>query len=131
MQCVLQSLRDAFDPSGELAPAPNFQIHALSSLFFRNKAAYIVGRIINGEARHRHLVELNTIGQTVNVCSTTIVRDAWARGQELTVHGWTYGVHDGRLRDMGLMIGAADEVEPVYRSCIDGVARGSMRMDHG
>ncbi|SAK97939.1 bifunctional isocitrate dehydrogenase kinase/phosphatase [Caballeronia calidae] len=47
VQCVMQSLRDAF---GDLRPAPNFQIHVLSSLFFRNKAAYIVGRIINGDA---------------------------------------------------------------------------------
>ncbi|KMY86580.1 Isocitrate dehydrogenase phosphatase /kinase [Candidatus Paraburkholderia calva] len=46
VQCVMQSFDDAF---GELAPKPNFQIHVLSSLFFRNKAAYIVGRVINGD----------------------------------------------------------------------------------
>ena len=57
-------------------------------------------------ARHRRLVELNTIEQTVNVCRTTIVNDAWARGQELTVHGWAYGVHDGRVRNLGMMIHA-------------------------
>jgi len=47
VHCVMQSLTDAF---GEFAPAPNFQIHVLSSLFFRNKAAYIVGRIIHGDS---------------------------------------------------------------------------------
>ncbi|WP_321794169.1 bifunctional isocitrate dehydrogenase kinase/phosphatase [Caballeronia sp. J97] len=47
VQCVMEATRDAF---GDLRPAPNFQIHVLSSLFFRNKAAYIVGRIINGDA---------------------------------------------------------------------------------
>ncbi|SAK52356.1 bifunctional isocitrate dehydrogenase kinase/phosphatase [Caballeronia pedi] len=47
VECVMQAMRDTF---GDLKPAPNFQIHVLSSLFFRNKAAYIVGRIINGDA---------------------------------------------------------------------------------
>jgi isocitrate dehydrogenase kinase/phosphatase len=47
VQCVVQSIHDEF---GEFAPATNFQIHVLSSLFYRNKAAYIVGRIINGDA---------------------------------------------------------------------------------
>ena len=77
-----------------------------------------------GDARHRRLVELNTIEQTINVCRTTVVNDAWARGQELTVHGWTYGVHDGRLRNMGMMIGGQEEIDPVYRSCIAALTRG-------
>ena len=77
-----------------------------------------------GDARHRRLVELNTIEQTINVCRTTVVNDAWARGQQLTVHGWTYGVHDGRLRNMGMMIGAQEEIDPVYRSCIAALTRG-------
>jgi carbonic anhydrase len=38
--------------------------------------------------------------QVTNVCHTTIVRDAWERGQELQVHGWIYGLHDGLLRDL-------------------------------
>jgi carbonic anhydrase len=77
-----------------------------------------------GEARHRRLVELNTIEQTMNVCRTTIVNDAWARGQELTVHGWTYGVHDGRVRNMGMMITGADQMDPTYHACIAALARG-------
>ncbi|WP_250481431.1 MULTISPECIES: carbonate dehydratase [unclassified Caballeronia] len=76
-----------------------------------------------GDARHRRLVELNTIEQTINVCRTTVVQDAWARGQELTVHGWTYGVHDGRLRNMGMMIGAPAEIDPVYQSCVAAMTR--------
>jgi carbonic anhydrase len=43
---------------------------------------------------------LNVIEQVANVCQTTIVQDAWARGQELHVHGWIYGLHDGLLRDL-------------------------------
>jgi carbonic anhydrase len=77
-----------------------------------------------GLARHRRLVELNAIEQTTNVCHTTIVQDAWARGQELTVHGWTYGVHDGRVRNMGMMISSAEQIEPTYHACIAALARG-------
>jgi carbonic anhydrase len=89
----------------------------------REKHAGLLDEWPMGDARHRRLVELNTIEQTINVCRTTVVNDAWARGQELTVHGWTYGVHDGRLRNMGMMIGASDEIDPVYQSCIAAMSR--------
>jgi carbonic anhydrase len=90
----------------------------------RDKHAALLGEWPMGEARNRRLVELNTIEQTVNVCHTTILRDAWARGQEITVHGWTYGVHDGRVRNMGMMINGSEEVEPTYQQCIAPLARG-------
>lgn len=54
------------------------------------------------EERHRRLCELNVIEQVVNVAQTTVVREAWTRGQSLTVHGWVYDVVDGLLRDLGL-----------------------------
>jgi carbonic anhydrase len=69
-------------------------------------------------------VELNTIEQTTNVCHTTIVKDAWARGQALTVHGWAYGVHDGRVRNMGMTITNSEQIEPTYQQCIAALARG-------
>lgn len=50
--------------------------------------------------RLNHLCELNVIEQVANVCKTTVVRDAWERGQELSVHGWIYGMRDGLLRDL-------------------------------
>jgi carbonic anhydrase len=53
-------------------------------------------------ARHRRLCELNVTEQVLNVSRTTVVRDAWARGQALSVHGWIYGVHDGIIRDLGV-----------------------------
>lgn len=56
---------------------------------------------LNSEAaRHNRLCELNVIEQVVNVSNTTIVRDAWARGQELAIHGWIYDLRDGLLRDL-------------------------------
>ena len=50
------------------------------------------------------LCELNVISQVANVCRTTIVIEAWRRGQPLSVHGWIYGLQDGRLRDLGLNV---------------------------
>ncbi|HYO77892.1 MAG TPA: carbonate dehydratase [Thermoanaerobaculia bacterium] len=54
--------------------------------------------------RHRRLCELNVMEQVINVSKTTVVRDAWARGQELTVHGWAYDVRDGLLRDLSMSV---------------------------
>ncbi|HEX3290705.1 MAG TPA: carbonate dehydratase [Gaiella sp.] len=59
-------------------------------------------------ARVDRLCELNVVEQVGNVCHTTIVRDAWARGQDLTVHGLVYGLHDGLLRDLGVSVSAVD-----------------------
>ena len=52
----------------------------------------------------RRLAELNVLEQVTNVCRTTIVQDAWRRGQPLGVHGWIYGLQDGLLRDLGLSV---------------------------
>ncbi|MCP5296397.1 MAG: carbonate dehydratase [Zoogloeaceae bacterium] len=57
------------------------------------------------------LCELNVIEQVVNVARTTILRDAWERGQPIAVHGWIYGLSDGRLRDLGISISALDAIE--------------------
>jgi carbonic anhydrase len=57
-------------------------------------------RIPAEDDRHHRLCELNVIEQVVNVSQTTIVRDAWARGQPLEVHGWIYDLRDGLLRDL-------------------------------
>ncbi|MEO6183041.1 MAG: carbonate dehydratase [Verrucomicrobiota bacterium] len=64
------------------------------------------------------LCELNVIEQVVNVCQTTIARDAWERGQELTVHGWIYGIQDGILRDLNLTVAGFDETLPAYHAAI-------------
>jgi carbonic anhydrase len=62
------------------------------------------------EAAIDRLCELNVIEQARNVCQTTIVRDAWTRGQTLAVHSWIYALRDGLLRDLGFAATAADEV---------------------
>jgi carbonic anhydrase len=68
-----------------------------------------LGRVVAaGGTGDDALCEFNVIEQVRNVCQTTIVQDAWARGQALTVHGWIYGVSDGRLRDLEVSIAAID-----------------------
>src|SRR5204863_4728945 len=54
--------------------------------------------------RHDRLCELNVIEQVANVCQTSIVRDAWRRGQSVSVHGWIYGLQDGLLRDLNATV---------------------------
>jgi carbonic anhydrase len=60
--------------------------------------------------RHHRLCELNVLEQVVNVSRTTVVRDAWARGQEVAVHGWVYDIGDGLLRDLGTCVTAESEI---------------------
>jgi carbonic anhydrase len=61
-------------------------------------------KIADGAACARRLCELNVVEQVVNVCRTTIVQDAWERKRPLAVHGWIYGLTDGRLRDLSLCV---------------------------
>ena len=63
---------------------------------------------LSGEDRLDRLCELNVVEQVVNVCQTTVAEDAWARGQELTVHGLVYGLDDGLLRDLGVSIASPE-----------------------
>ena len=64
------------------------------------------------------LCELNVIEQVANVCQTTIVRDAWDRGQELAVHGWVYGLKDGLIRDLGTTVTKPAEASDAYRAAL-------------
>ena len=68
------------------------------------------------------LCELNVIEQVVNVCHTTIAQAAWQRGQELTVHGWIYGVENGLLRDLNVTISSQEEITPAYDAAISALA---------
>jgi carbonic anhydrase len=64
------------------------------------------------------LCELNVIEQVNNVCQTTIVQDAWARGQKLSVHGWIYAIHNGLLRDLHITMTNAEETTAVYHAAL-------------
>jgi carbonic anhydrase len=75
--------------------------------------------------RHERLCELNVIEQAVNVSQTTVVREAWARGQMLAVHGWIYGLRDGRLRDLGMCARNEEELAACYEAARTATPRHS------
>lgn len=74
-----------------------------------------------GEASNR-LCELNVIEQVLNVCHTSIARDAWERGQPLTVHGWIYGLQNGLLRDLHITVDNFEQTMPAYHSAVSALA---------
>lgn len=74
---------------------------------------------IEGDAqRLNRLCELNVIEQVLNVSRTTIVQNAWARGQELAVHGWIYGVDNGLVRDLDIRIANQMELQEAYEAAV-------------
>jgi len=79
----------------------------------------------NDHDRANLLCDLNVIEQVNNVCQTTVVRQAWERGQQLTVHSWIYGIQDGLLRNLGLSVSSPASFEPQYRAAVSAIqARG-------
>ena len=64
------------------------------------------------------LCEMNVIEQVGHVAQTTVLQDAWARGQQVSVHGWCYGLKDGLVKDLGVTMSGAGEVVDVYRQAI-------------
>ena len=64
------------------------------------------------------MCELNVLEQVLNVSQTTVVRDAWDRGQGLTVHGWVYGLKDGLVRDLGTSVANAGEAVGAYQAAL-------------
>ncbi len=74
------------------------------------------------EQRADRLCELNVIEQVINVAQTTVVHEAWERGQTLTIHGWTYALQDGLVRDLGITIAGSAEITPTYQRAL--AARG-------
>ncbi|MDB4962918.1 MAG: carbonate dehydratase [Myxococcales bacterium] len=74
-----------------------------------------LGAIPDPTDRANRLAELNVEAQVANVCHTTIVQDAWSRGQRLTVHGWIYSLADGLLRDLGTVVESSEQIPAEYR----------------
>lgn len=74
------------------------------------------------EARLDILCELNVIEQVMNVAHTTVMQDAWARGQRVVLHGWVYGLKDGLLQDLHITLDSLEGLEPLYRAAIAGVS---------
>ncbi|HAB19482.1 MAG TPA: carbonate dehydratase [Verrucomicrobiota bacterium] len=89
----------------------------------RQRHASLLDDLSDLEHRANRLCELNVIEQVTNVCQATIARDAWERGQELSVHGWIYGLQDGLLSDLGTTVAGPTEVVPAYRQALEALGR--------
>jgi carbonic anhydrase len=75
------------------------------------------------------LCELNVVEQALNVCHTTVVQDAWQRGQTVVVHGWVYGLHNGLLQDLAMTVTGSDDVVPAYEAALAAVHERYRRKD--
>lgn len=91
------------------------------------KHADLLAKVPTEELRHARLCELNVVEQVVNVCRSTVVQDAWTRGQAVDVHGWVYSLADGRVRPLAIDISGPDEVEPAYAAAIAGMPTTTAR----
>lgn len=88
-----------------------------------HKHAGLLAAVEDTGLRHARLCELNAVEQALNICQTTVVRDAWARGQKLAVHGWVYALGDGRVRELGMDVASHDEIGPAYEAAVADIAR--------
>lgn len=70
------------------------------------------------DVRADALCELNVAEQVVNVSVSTVMVDAWSRGQKVRIHGWTFGVHDGLLQDLGFDVDGSKPLDVQYRAAV-------------
>lgn len=73
------------------------------------------------EKRADALVDLNVVEQVVNLCVSTVMVDAWAKNQKVSVHGWAFGVHDGLLQDLGMTVTSTETIEATYRAAVEAI----------
>jgi carbonic anhydrase len=88
----------------------------------RGKHRVFVDALPDDEVRLQALCELNVLEQAHNICETTVVQDAWARGQTVVVHGWVYGLHDGLLVDLKMTVARSGDIGAAY-----GLALGALK----
>ena len=87
----------------------------------RDRHAALLERL-PATVRHDALCELNVIEQVMNVVQTTVLQDAWARGQTIALHGWVYGLRDGLLHDLLMTVNGTAGVDAAYRAAVAAVA---------
>jgi carbonic anhydrase len=88
----------------------------------RNKHRTWLDGMEDDALKLKALCELNVLEQSLSVCETTVVQDAWERGQSVVVHGWVYGLHDGLLQDLRITVAQAADVAAAY-----GLAVGALK----
>ncbi len=89
----------------------------------RDKHQGTLDLIDTSSLRHAKLCELNVIEQALNVCQSTVVQDAWTRGQSLTVHSWVYSLLDGKINDLGFTVEPGTDVRQAYDDTMRRICR--------
>jgi carbonic anhydrase len=84
----------------------------------RDKHSHVLKALKSEKLQSDLLSELNVLEQVGHLARTTVVEDAWARGQKLTLHGWCYGLSDGRIRDIGVKGGSLAELDENFSSAL-------------
>jgi carbonic anhydrase len=84
----------------------------------RQKHARLLDACTSAEARIDRLCELNVVEQVLNVSQTTVLQEAWKRGQNVTVHGWIFGLDNGLTQDLHISVGARDTLQEIYDAAI-------------
>ncbi len=84
----------------------------------RDKHREQLATIDDEKAKVDRLCELNVVEQVVNIAQTTVMKDAWQRGQPVTVHGWCYGLQDGLVRDLDMSIGRERDLRDAYIAAV-------------
>ncbi|WP_300002163.1 carbonate dehydratase [uncultured Cedecea sp.] len=97
--------------NSELGLIDNWLLH-IRDLWFKHSS--LLGQLPS-EERMDALCELNVMEQVYNIGHSTILQSAWKRSQKVTVHGWVYGIHDGRLRDLEVTSTSRESLERGYR----------------
>ncbi|MFN3985880.1 MAG: carbonate dehydratase [Rhodocyclaceae bacterium] len=92
----------------------------------RDRHETVLEAIDDPKLRLDRMCELNVMQQVVNVCQSTVVREAWKRGQQVAVHGWCYDLADGLIRDLQVSSRCRDEALDLYRDAADRCQRGNV-----
>lgn len=108
-------VKRAFEEGG-----PGIMDHWLSPIRrIRRQHQSALDRLPDEKARWDMLCELNVVEQTIAASQTTMLRDAWAHGREIAVHGWIYGLHDGRLRDLEVTVTSEADADQLHARSTD------------
>lgn len=99
--------------NGQFGLVDNWLRH-LRDVYFREKEE--LDSLSAPEERSKRFIELNVLYQVMNVCHTTIVQNAWAKGKKLSIHGWVYDISTGLLKDLNCCISALDQIDETYRT---------------
>jgi carbonic anhydrase len=91
----------------------------------QQKHEKLLSRISDAPEAANRLCELNVIEQVAHVCQTSIACDAWERGQELTIHGWVYGLRDGHIHDLNVTVTRPEDAAAVHQFAVAALWNGA------